>query len=60
MADIPDEMNRKVTRVIHDQGIEMTPDEVAETRKRASPICARPFARRDTTRPKAIWSSYSG
>lgn len=34
MADIPDELNKKVTRALHDRGIEMTPDEVTETRKR--------------------------
>lgn len=35
MSGIPDELNKKVTRVLHDQGIELTPDQVREERKMA-------------------------
>ena len=35
MSDIPDKLNKKVTRVLHEQGIEMTPEEVIEHRKSA-------------------------
>ena len=33
--DIPDALNKKVTRVLHDKGMEMTPQEVAKERKKA-------------------------
>lgn len=35
MSDIPDQLNKKVARALHDQGFEMTPDEVITTRKQA-------------------------
>jgi len=35
MADIPEWFTKKVTRVLHDQGFEMTPAEVEEQRKAA-------------------------
>lgn len=35
MADIPDDLNKKVTRRLHEQGVEMTPAEVEATRKEA-------------------------
>lgn len=35
MSDIPEELNRKVQRTLHEQGMEMTPDEVTHHRKEA-------------------------
>ena len=35
MSDIPDSLNKKVVRALHDQGMEMTPDEVTDARKEA-------------------------
>ncbi len=35
MSDIPDDLNRKATRILHDRGIELTPAEVIAERKAA-------------------------
>jgi hypothetical protein len=35
MSDIPEQFNRQVTRHLHEQGLEMTPEEVRQHREEA-------------------------